>query len=315
MTRVFAILVVSGLWAGHCVAQHEFPAEIQERVADFVLFDDGQIGEAVDGFTDDIGRYFSFENPDDSSIIHLLCYRLVDSQQETLDVDTGENTSNEFSGSLFVFCDDVYSFDTLTDNPQFEILFGGIEGIDVSPFDMIPNEIRFLSNESLLDGAGDCCFQDFDGGVDCVFDLCDPAVDNIQVTPQPAIPLGGCSGNLAKFQLPGIVYVDNGNAQAQFEFANDFDFSAEDFNSVYQRAFFSRLFDPELRQLTTETFRIPLYARGDVNLDGNVDLLDVQPFVDCLLTDGPFQFQCDVNGDLQIDLLDVAPFVELLASG
>ena len=51
---------------------------------------------------------------------------------------------------------------------------------------------------------------------------------------------------------------------------------------------------------------------GDVNQDGSVDLLDVQPFVD-LLTDGGFQVEADINGDGLVDLLDVAPFVELLS--
>ena len=51
---------------------------------------------------------------------------------------------------------------------------------------------------------------------------------------------------------------------------------------------------------------------GDVNRDGEVDLLDIAPFVD-LLTAGEFQIEADINQDKQVDLLDVAPFVELLA--
>lgn len=50
---------------------------------------------------------------------------------------------------------------------------------------------------------------------------------------------------------------------------------------------------------------------GDVNCDGNIDLLDVAPFVD-LVTSGKFSFKADINGDGEVDLLDVAPFVELL---
>ena len=51
---------------------------------------------------------------------------------------------------------------------------------------------------------------------------------------------------------------------------------------------------------------------GDVNLDGNVDLLDVAPFVD-RISSGSLQVEADVNEDGVVDLLDVAPFVELLA--
>ena len=52
---------------------------------------------------------------------------------------------------------------------------------------------------------------------------------------------------------------------------------------------------------------------GDVNLDGVVDLLDVQPFV-TRLTDGEFQAEADVNQDGILNLLDVQPFVSLLAN-
>ena len=51
---------------------------------------------------------------------------------------------------------------------------------------------------------------------------------------------------------------------------------------------------------------------GDVNLDGVVNLLDVQPFVD-LISSGDFQAEADVNKDGVVDLLDVGPFVDLLA--
>lgn len=51
---------------------------------------------------------------------------------------------------------------------------------------------------------------------------------------------------------------------------------------------------------------------GDVNLDGNIDLLDVAPFADRIL-EGVFQIEADINLDGIVDLLDVAPFVDLLA--
>jgi hypothetical protein len=57
---------------------------------------------------------------------------------------------------------------------------------------------------------------------------------------------------------------------------------------------------------------LPTVLRGDVNLDGVVDLLDVGPFVD-LLSGQSFQAEADVNEDGEVDLLDVAPFVAILA--
>ncbi len=53
---------------------------------------------------------------------------------------------------------------------------------------------------------------------------------------------------------------------------------------------------------------------GDVNQDGAIDLLDVSPFVD-LLVSGIYQCEADVDENGAIDLLDVAPFVKLLSVG
>ena len=50
---------------------------------------------------------------------------------------------------------------------------------------------------------------------------------------------------------------------------------------------------------------------GDMNEDGEVNLLDVAPFID-LLSTGTFHFCGDINADGQFNLLDVAPFIELL---
>lgn len=61
-------------------------------------------------------------------------------------------------------------------------------------------------------------------------------------------------------------------------------------------------------QLTTPMMKSLL---GDVNCDGNVDLLDVSPFVQ-LITSGEFSTKADINGDGAVDLLDIGPFVELL---
>ena len=52
---------------------------------------------------------------------------------------------------------------------------------------------------------------------------------------------------------------------------------------------------------------------GDVNQDGAVDLLDVQPFV-FLLAKGQFQSEADINGDGNVNLLDVDGFIEILTS-
>ena len=57
---------------------------------------------------------------------------------------------------------------------------------------------------------------------------------------------------------------------------------------------------------------IPNIQLGDVNQDGIVNLLDVGPFVEIVLS-GDFQEEADVNQDGLINLLDVAPFVDILS--
>ena len=55
-----------------------------------------------------------------------------------------------------------------------------------------------------------------------------------------------------------------------------------------------------------------VFALGDVNRDGNIDLLDVAPFVELILS-GEFQFEADLNQDSTVDLLDIGPFVNALS--
>ena len=54
------------------------------------------------------------------------------------------------------------------------------------------------------------------------------------------------------------------------------------------------------------------FVLGDVNLDGEVNLLDVSPFV-TLIVSGEYQVEADINQDEAVNLLDIAPFVDLLS--
>ena len=51
---------------------------------------------------------------------------------------------------------------------------------------------------------------------------------------------------------------------------------------------------------------------GDVNCDGETNLLDVAPFVN-LIASGSYLNKADMNEDGSVDLLDVAPFIDLLS--
>ena len=50
---------------------------------------------------------------------------------------------------------------------------------------------------------------------------------------------------------------------------------------------------------------------GDINGDGEVNLLDVAPFVERVVNED-FQAEADVNQDKSVNLLDVAPFVDII---
>ena len=50
---------------------------------------------------------------------------------------------------------------------------------------------------------------------------------------------------------------------------------------------------------------------GDVNGDGEVNLLDVAPFIETI-ENGKYIAEADINEDGTVDLLDVAPFIDLL---
>ena len=63
---------------------------------------------------------------------------------------------------------------------------------------------------------------------------------------------------------------------------------------------------------TASTAASCAFAPGDVNQDGEINLLDVGPFVDTL-ANGEFTCEADLNEDGSVDLLDVGPFVDLLA--
>ncbi|MEM9413725.1 MAG: hypothetical protein AAGA30_21635, partial [Planctomycetota bacterium] len=54
--------------------------------------------------------------------------------------------------------------------------------------------------------------------------------------------------------------------------------------------------------------------KGDVNCDGVVDLLDVQPFV-ALLFNASYDVKADINCDGVVDLLDIQPFIAILLGG
>jgi len=58
---------------------------------------------------------------------------------------------------------------------------------------------------------------------------------------------------------------------------------------------------------------MPPILLGDVNLDGDVNFLDISPFIDRLTT-GEFQAEADVNQDGVVDFLDISAFIIILSN-
>ena len=64
----------------------------------------------------------------------------------------------------------------------------------------------------------------------------------------------------------------------------------------------------------TGVVAVPEFILGDVNQDGVVDFLDINPFIGILST-ASFLEEADCNQDGVVDFLDINPFIEILSRG
>ena len=55
-----------------------------------------------------------------------------------------------------------------------------------------------------------------------------------------------------------------------------------------------------------------ILMHGDMNCDGEVNFLDIGPFIG-ILSSGSFSAKADINQDESVNLLDILPFVVLLS--
>ena len=83
------------------------------------------------------------------------------------------------------------------------------------------------------------------------------------------------------------------------------------FDSIDQSASRSATHGYEFETLYGSVIVTDKYLLGDANLDGELNLLDVAPFIERLLGD-EFHRELDFDGDNVVTLLDVEPFVNLL---
>ena len=62
---------------------------------------------------------------------------------------------------------------------------------------------------------------------------------------------------------------------------------------------------------SVEATVVEIVLIGDVNGDGVIDLLDVKPFINLIIS-GRYELTGDINGDGHVNLLDVIPLIDLL---
>ena len=292
-------------------AQHDgFPVELEQLLSDQIPLGTVAIGSSVPGFSDDIGTAFSFLDIDNGATVnYVLCYPLAESSI-TGELESGSETA--MSGVVFVFCPGTID---LNDFSQFLIFFQAVQPDITSQFlvESQTVDLQLLTQQSVMENYADYCFFD-SKGFDCSAPACIDALNNLDSKTRPILCLAGCCGHGANFRLPGVQYEMKGTNTAEFTFATDFDFEDVNFREFFQHySFFTGNPDLDEPFFRFQRFEIPLYQPGDTNQDGNVDLLDVSGFLDCL-NDGVYVFQCDINSDQSVNLLDVAPFVELLSN-
>ena len=308
----FAVAFLAFL-SGPIAAQHDnFPIELQQLIDNQIPIGSFPIGDSVPGFADDIGTAFAFLDVNNGSTInYVLCYPLA-SSSITGELESGSETP--MSGEVFVYCPGTID---LTAFSQFLIFFQAVQPDITSVFSIKSQtvDLQLTTQQAVNENYAEYCFFD-SAGFGCNKPACADSLNNLASFNQPIVCLSGCCGNGANFRLPGVQYQMNGPNTAEFEFATNFDFDDPNFRQIFEHfSFFVGSSDvPDAQPFFSfQQFEIPLFQPGDTNLDGNVDLLDVAGFLDCL-TDGVFIFQCDINGDQNINLLDVAPFIELLSN-
>ena len=116
---------------------------------------------------------------------------------------------------------------------------------------------------------------------------------------------GAGFSDLAAGQSQSITVVGNASSVGDYSTAFALNFSDEDLPGET-----SQLLVLEVTYQIVDS----KVLHGDVNGDGVINLLDVEPFVE-LLSTGIFQAEADTNKDGVVNLLDVEPFVELLSGG
>ena len=295
-------------------SQFDYPAAIQAKFDSFqyVPVSVGELGHDVPGFSDSIGTYVVVLDldavPIDDEILIIRYPVSAGSQQIASNAPSG---NYPFTG--YAFLEGRTNFDLDVQNVVFnlyleQILPSVVFGFD---FEYETIDLMFETDAAALAGYGSYCFDDKLVSIESCGPICDSSLQDLSSNRTPIVCLSGYCCASAEFGLPGFQYVSTGagNSEVQFEPVTEFDFSQPNFNLLYRQISVSET--PGGEFFRSQSFEIPLFQLGDTNMDGEVDLLDVSGFVDCLAS-GLYVFQCDIDSNLEVNLLDVAGFVDLV---
>jgi hypothetical protein len=124
------------------------------------------------------------------------------------------------------------------------------------------------------------------------------------------------------FQTPYVYDPQQGNLLVESIVANGVPPTNtwQDATDSESRLVIARPDDAEFADITLDEITIKQFTfaseplLGDLNLDSEVNGLDVDPFVEVLLS-GPYQLEADMNEDQVVNGLDVDPFVVAVVGG
>ena len=57
-----------------------------------------------------------------------------------------------------------------------------------------------------------------------------------------------------------------------------------------------------------------VFEKGDVNLDGNIDISDIVAIINTIAGDTTYKDTADVNEDKNIDISDIVAVINIIAS-
>ena len=245
----------------------------------------------------------------------------IDEVPQTLTLASGPNGDISSTRVIVAFSPDSSG---VLGSVQFALSFFGLDNVPVNEPSTDPMDLGFAFFTTFpgMSEAVDKVDETFDKinfdkenilGADAGYDVFEATLDlsdlGISVSAAKTYYISIHAFNTSPFELPHVHTSTNSGSVVGVE-DDYYYFLLADSDPLVVSSYFSG--NPMWAcRIEMETDSVLL---GDVNLDGEINLLDVAPFVD-LLTQGNFLPEADVNQDGVVDLLDVAPFVDLLTGG